>query len=470
MEKSIFSERITVKKIHDSYKTLDKKEVTICGWANKIRNSKSITFIELNDGTCFNPVQIVVLEDSISNYELVESLNIGSSLMIHGILEVTPQAKQPFEIKATKIEVLGKSTPDFPLQNKRHTVEFLRTIAHLRGRTNLFRAAFRVRSEAAYAIHKFFNEKGFVYMHSPIFTGSDCEGAGEMFQVTTLDLKNVPLTKEGEVDYKKDFFGKKMNLTVTGQLEAEAMAMAFSNVYTFGPAFRSEDSNTTRHAAEFWMVEPEIAFCELSDVMDLEEEMVKYVIKYVMDKCPDEIEFFNSFVDKKLKTRLNNVVNSTFARIKYEEAIKLLEKNKDNFEYPVYFGVDIATEHERYLAETVFKKPVFVTDYPREIKAFYMKENDDKRTVQAVDLLVPGIGEMIGGSQREEDYDKLKAKIEEFGLNIKDYEWYLDTRKYGTVPHGGFGLGFERFLMYITGIANIRDVLPFPRTTGNAMF
>lgn len=463
-------QRVELSMLYKEVEQYKEKEILICGWVRTIRDSKSLGFIELNDGSTFKNLQIVFEEDKINNFKDIAKLNVGSSISVKGNIVLTPEAKQPFEIHATSIKVEGESQESYPLQKKRHSPEFLRTIAHLRPRTNLYGAAFRIRSEAAFAIHKFYNERGFVYIHTPIFTGSDCEGAGEMFQVTTLDLNNIPRDDAKNIDYSKDFFGKKMSLTVTGQLEAEAMVMAYGKVYTFGPTFRAENSNTTRHAAEFWMMEPEIAFCELSDVMDLEEDMVKYVLKYILEKCPDEMNFFNEFVDKGLIERLNNVINADFERITYTKAIEILEKNKEKFEYPVYWGVDIATEHERYLAEEIFKKPVFVTDYPKEIKAFYMKQNEDGKTVQAVDLLVPGIGEMIGGSQREENHDKLRERIIELGLNVEDYEWYLDTRKFGTVNHGGFGLGFERLLMYITGINNIRDVLLFPRTPGNAEF
>lgn len=446
------------------------KEITVCGWARSIRDSKTLGFIDLNDGTCFKGIQVVFEEDKIENFKEIAGQNVGAALVVTGILILTPQAKQPFEIHALKIDVEGTSTPDYPLQKKRHTVEYLRTIAHLRPRTNLFSAAFRVRSAAAYGIHRFFQENGFVYSHTPIITASDGEGAGEMFKVTTLDLDNVPKTEDGEIDYKEDFFQKQTSLTVTGQLEAECMAMGFSKVYTFGPTFRAEKSYTQRHAAEFWMIEPEFAFADLDDNIELIEAMMKYVISYVLETCPQDIEFCNSFVDKGLTDRLSNVIDTDFARVTYTDAISILEKNNDNFEYKVSWGVDLQTEHEKYLTEVHFKKPVFVTDYPKDIKAFYMRQNDDGKTVAAVDLLVAGIGEIVGGSQREERYDLLLNRIHELGLKEEDYWWYLDLRKFGSNKHSGFGLGFERMVMYLTGIANIRDVLPFPRTTGSAEF
>lgn len=446
------------------------KDIVCCGWVRTVRDSKTFGFIELNDGSCFKPVQVVFEDGVVDNYKDIAKLNVGASVCIEGTVVLTPEMKQPFEIKAKKISVCGYSVPEYPLQKKRHSVEFLREIAHLRPRTNMFSAAFRVRSEAAFAIHSFFNDRGFVYVHTPIITASDCEGAGEMFRVTTLDLDNVPKNEEGGVDYSEDFFEKSAKLTVSGQLEAETFAMAFGSVYTFGPTFRAEKSNTTRHAAEFWMIEPEIAFADLKDDMDLARDMMKYVIARVLEKCPYEIDFFNSFVDNGLRQRLEHIVSSEFAHVTYTEAIEILEKNKDNFEYPVYWGCDLQTEHERYLTEHVFKKPVFVTDYPKEIKAFYMRLNDDGKTVAAVDLLVPGIGEIIGGSQREERMDMLLAAIDRFGLAPEDYSWYLDLRKYGGCKHAGFGLGFERLIMYLTGIGNIRDVLPFPRTVGSAEF
>ncbi len=446
------------------------KSVTVCGWVKTIRSSKAIGFIELNDGTCFKNLQIVFEEDKVSNFADIAKMNVGSALYVEGEVVLTPEMRQPFEIHAKTIEVEGDSPADYPLQKKRHSPEFLRTIAHLRARTNLYGAAFRVRSVAAYAIHKFFQESGFVYVHTPIITGSDCEGAGEMFRVTTLDPENPPRNQDGTVDYSQDFFGKQTQLTVSGQLEGECMAMAFGKIYTFGPTFRAENSNTQRHAAEFWMVEPEIAFCELSDVMDTAQNMIKFVINYVFENCPDELNFFNSFVDKGLIERLKFVKDSPFVRMTYTDAVAALEKVNDRFTFKAYWGCDLQTEHERYLTEELCKCPVFVTDYPKEIKAFYMRQNEDGKTVGAVDLLVPGIGEIIGGSQREERLDVLKARINELGLNEEDYSWYLDLRKYGGARHGGFGLGFERLIMYLTGISNIRDVLLFPRTVGNAEF
>lgn len=440
--------------------------VTVAGWVKSVRSSKNFGFIVVNDGTFFEPLQ-VVYGDALPNFAAVEKLNVGAAIIVTGQLVATPQAKQPFEIQAKEVEIEGESAPDYPLQKKRHTFEYLRTISHLRPRTNTFEAVFRVRSLIAYAIHKFFQERDFVYVHTPIITGSDCEGAGEMFQVTTMDLDNVPKTPDGAVDYSKDFFGKSTNLTVSGQLNGETYAMAFKNIYTFGPTFRSENSNTTRHAAEFWMIEPEIAFADLNDDMVLAESMLKYIIRYVLEHAPEEMRFFNNFVDKGLLERLNHVANSEFARVTYTEAVEILEKNNDNFEYKVSWGADLQTEHERYLTEQVFKRPVFVTDYPKEIKAFYMKLNEDGKTVAAVDCLVPAIGEIIGGSQREDDYDKLLARMRELGLKEEDYGFYLDLRKYGSARHAGFGLGFERCVMYLTGMSNIRDVIPFPRTVGN---
>lgn len=442
------------------------QEVTVGGWVRSIRNSKNFGFIVVNDGTFFEPLQ-VVYHDGLSNFAEVEKLNVGAAILVKGKLVATPQAKQPFEIQAEEILVEGQSTPDYPLQKKRHSFEYLRTISHLRPRTNTFEAVFRVRSLIAYAIHKFFQERDFVYVHTPLITGSDCEGAGEMFQVTTLDLNNVPKDDTGAIDFTQDFFGKPTNLTVSGQLNGETYAMAFKNIYTFGPTFRAENSNTTRHAAEFWMIEPEIAFADLEDDMILAESMLKYIIQYVLEHAPEEMRFFNSFVDKGLLERLNHVVNSDFAHVTYTEAVEILEKNNENFEYKVSWGADLQTEHERYLTEEVFKRPVFVTDYPKEIKAFYMKLNPDGKTVAAVDCLVPGIGEIIGGSQREDDYEKLCRRMEELGLNKDDYDFYLDLRKYGTARHAGFGLGFERCVMYLTGMTNIRDVVPFPRTVKN---
>lgn len=446
------------------------KMVTVCGWVRSIRDSKALGFIDLNDGSCFKGVQIVFEDGKVENFHEITRQNVGCALRVTGEMLLTPQAKQPFEIHAQEIEVEGASTPDYPLQKKRHTMEYLRTIAHLRPRTNTFSAAFRVRSAAAFAIHRFFQERGFVYAHTPLITGSDCEGAGEMFRVTTLDPENPPRTEDGQVDYKQDFFQKPTSLTVSGQLEAECMAMAFGKVYTFGPTFRAEKSYTQRHAAEFWMIEPEMAFCDLQEDMQVAKDMIQYVIRYVMDTCPQDLQFFNQFVDKGLLQRLTHVATSDFAQVTYTEAVEILQKNNDKFEYKVSWGSDLQTEHEKYLTEQVFGKPVFVTDYPKEIKAFYMRQNDDGKTVAAVDMLVPGIGEIIGGSQREERLDVLTARMEELGLNKEDYWWYLDLRRYGGTKHAGFGLGFERLIMYLTGIANIRDVLPFPRTTGTAEF
>ena len=442
------------------------KEVTIGGWVRSNRNSKNFGFIVVNDGTFFEPIQ-VVYGNGLDNYDEVGKINVGAAIIVRGTLVLTPDAKQPFEIQAVYVTVEGASTPDYPLQKKRHTFEYLRTISHLRPRTNTFEAVFRVRSLCAYAIHKFFQERDFVYVHTPLITGSDCEGAGEMFQVTTLDLNNLPMTEDGKVDFSKDFFSKPTNLTVSGQLNGETYAMAFKNIYTFGPTFRAENSNTTRHAAEFWMIEPEIAFADLEDDMMLAESMLKYVINYVLENAPEEMACFNNFVDKGLLDRLRNVVENDFARVTYTEAIDILSKHNDKFDYKVSWGCDLQTEHERYLTEQIYKRPVFVTDYPKEIKAFYMKLNDDGKTVAAVDCLVPGIGEIIGGSQREDDYDKLLARINELGLSEDDYKFYLDLRKYGSARHAGFGLGFERCVMYLTGMGNIRDVIPFPRTVNN---
>ncbi len=455
--------------IREIFRNKDKfadKEVTIGGWVRSNRNSKNFGFIVVNDGTFFEPIQ-VVYGNGLDNYDEVGKINVGAAIIVRGTLVLTPDAKQPFEIQAAYVTVEGASTPDYPLQKKRHTFEYLRTISHLRPRTNTFEAVFRVRSLCAYAIHKFFQERDFVYVHTPLITGSDCEGAGEMFQVTTLDLNNLPMTEEGKVDFSKDFFNKPTNLTVSGQLNGETYAMAFKNIYTFGPTFRAENSNTTRHAAEFWMIEPEIAFADLEDDMMLAESMLKYVINYVLENAPEEMAFFNNFVDKVLLDRLRNVVENDFARVTYTEAIDILSKHNDKFDYKVSWGCDLQTEHERYLTEQIYKRPVFVTDYPKEIKAFYMKLNDDGKTVAAVDCLVPGIGEIIGGSQREDDYDKLLARINELGLSEDDYKFYLDLRKYGSARHAGFGLGFERCVMYLTGMGNIRDVIPFPRTVNN---
>ena len=441
-------------------------QISVGGWVRSIRDSKTFGFIVLNDGTFFEPLQIVY-SDKLENFEKISKLNVGSALIVKGQLVPTPEAKQPFEIQADEIVVEGESTPDYPLQKKRHSMEYLRTITHLRPRTNTFQATFRVRSLIAMAIHEFFQQRDFVYVHTPIITGSDCEGAGEMFQVTTLPLADMPVTEDGAVDYSKDFFNKPTNLTVSGQLNGETFAMAFKNIYTFGPTFRAENSNTTRHAAEFWMIEPEMAFADLEDDMDVAEAMIKYIIKYVLDNAKEEMNFFNSFVDKGLLERLNHVMTSDFARCTYTDAIKILEKNNDKFDYKVSWGCDLQTEHERFLTEEEFKRPVFVTDYPKEIKAFYMKLNEDGKTVAAMDCLVPGIGEIIGGSQREDDYNKLVKRMEEMGLNKEDYDFYLDLRKYGSARHAGFGLGFERCVMYLTGMSNIRDVLPFPRTVNN---
>ena len=456
-------------KIRELYKNQEAyldKEITVGGWVRSIRDSKAFGFIVINDGTFFTPLQ-VVYHDDMENFEEISKLNVGAAVVVTGTLVATPQAKQPFEIQAKTVTVEGASAPDYPLQKKRHSFEYLRTIAHLRPRTNTFQAVFRVRSLTAYALHKFFQERGFVYVHTPIITGSDCEGAGEMFRVTTMDMENVPKTENGAVDYTQDFFGKETSLTVSGQLNAETYAQAFGNVYTFGPTFRAENSNTTRHAAEFWMLEPEMAFADLEDDMDLAEDMLKYVINYVMENAPEEMNFFNSFVDKGLIDRLTNVATSEFARITYTDAIEILKKHNDKFEFKVSWGIDLQTEHERYLTEEVYKRPVFVTDYPKDIKAFYMKQNPDGKTVAAVDCLVPGIGEIIGGSQREDDYEKLATRMEELGMKTEDYRFYMDLRKYGSTRHAGFGLGFERCIMYLTGMGNIRDVVPFPRTVNN---
>ena len=460
----------TVKSIYRSTADYANKEVTLGGWIRTMRVSKNFGFIELNDGSFFKNIQIVFEADTLSNYAEITKLGVGAAIIVKGLLVETPEAKQPFEVKAQEIAIEGTSTPDYPLQKKRHSVEFLRQIAYLRPRTNMFSATFRVRSLIAYAIHQFFQEKGFVYAHTPIITGSDCEGAGEMFRVTTLDLNNLPKKEDGTVDFSKDFFGKETNLTVSGQLSAETFAMAFRNVYTFGPTFRAENSNTARHAAEFWMIEPEMAFADLEDNMEVAEEMLKYIIQYVLDNAPEEMEFFNSFVDKGLLDRLHNILNNDFGRVTYTEAVDLLIKSGKKFEYPVEWGIDLQTEHERYLTEEIFKKPVFVTDYPKDIKAFYMRMNDDNKTVAAMDLLVPGVGEIIGGSQREERLELLEKRMDELGLKKEDYWWYLDLRKYGGTRHSGYGLGFERAVMYLTGMSNIRDVLPYPRTVKNAEF
>lgn len=462
-------QKTLVKEIYREKEKFAQKEATLSGWVKTVRDSKTFGFIELNDGSFFKNIQIV-FNDSLENFEEVRKLTISSSITVTGILELTPEAKQPFELKATSIQIEGIADSSYPLQKKRHTFEYLRTISHLRPRTNTFNAVFRVRSVLSYAIHKFFQEKGFVYVHTPIITSSDAEGAGEMFNVTSFDLNQIPKTEDGKVDYTQDFFGKPAHLTVSGQLNVETYAHAFRNVYTFGPTFRAENSNTVKHASEFWMIEPEMSFADLNDDMDVAEEMIKYIISYVLEQCPEEMEFFNNFIDKGLLERLNHVVNSDFGRITYTDAIKELEKNNDKFQFKVEWGTDIQTEHERYLCEQVFKKPVFVTDYPSSIKAFYMKQNPDGKTVAAADLLVPGIGEIIGGSQREEDLNKLEAKIKELDMDEKDYWWYLDLRRFGSVVHSGFGLGFERMMMYLTGMQNIRDVIPFPRTPNNCEF
>ena len=456
----------SIRTLYRDMESVNKDAVTVGGWVRSIRDSKTFGFIVLSDGTFFEPVQ-VVYDNTLPNFNEIGKYNVGSALVVEGKIVLTPDAKQPFEIHATSVTLEGASTPDYPLQKKRHTIEYLRTISHLRPRTNLFQAVFRVRSLAAYAIHTFFQERGFVYVHTPLITGSDCEGAGEMFRVTTLDLANVPMTEDGAVDFTKDFFGKSTNLTVSGQLNGETFAMAFKNIYTFGPTFRAENSNTTRHAAEFWMIEPEIAFADLADDMRLAEDMLKYIINFVLERAPEEMAFFNQFVDKGLLDRLHHVVSSDFGHVTYTEAVKILEEHNDEFQYKVYWGCDLQTEHERYLTEQVFKRPVFVTDYPKEIKAFYMKLNEDGKTVAAMDCLVPGIGEIIGGSQREDDYEKLSRRLDELGLDRDSYGFYMDLRKYGSARHAGFGLGFERCVMYLTGVSNIRDVIPFPRTVGN---
>ncbi len=462
--------RMTIAALMADREGLDGQTVTICGWARTIRDMKTFGFVELNDGSCFKNLQVVLDATVLENYKEITSQNVGAAFVVEGTVILTPEAKQPLEVKATSMAVEGTSAPEYPLQKKRHSVEFLRTIQHLRPRTNLFSATFRVRSVAAHAIHCFFQDRGFVYVHTPIITASDCEGAGEMFQVTTLDMKNPPKLENGEIDYSQDFFGKPANLTVSGQLNCENFAMAFGDVYTFGPTFRAENSNTQRHAAEFWMIEPEIAFADLIDDMNLAEDMIKYIIRFVMERCPDEMAFFNSFVDKGLVDRLKGVAEAEFGRVTYTEAIEILKQNNDKFDFKVEWGCDLQTEHERYLTEVVYKRPVFVTDYPKEIKAFYMRLNDDNKTVAATDCLVPGIGEIIGGSQREERLDVLEARIRETGMAPEDYWWYCDLRRYGTCRHAGFGLGFERMVMYLTGVSNIRDVQLHPRTVGNAEF
>ncbi|MBE6546223.1 MAG: asparagine--tRNA ligase [Ruminococcaceae bacterium] len=459
-----------VKSIYEAPEAFGGKTVTLGGWVRNLRDSKAFGFIDLNDGSCFKCVQVVFERDKLDNYDEIARQNVGAALIVTGVVELTPGAKQPFELKATSIAVEGTSTPEYPLQPKRHSVEFLREQAYLRPRTNLFSAAFRVRSEAAYAIHSFFHERGFVYVHTPLITASDCEGAGEMFRVTTLDPKNPPLKEDGSVDYSQDFFGKAANLTVSGQLEGETYALAYGKIYTFGPTFRAENSNTARHAAEFWMIEPEIAFADLNDNMELAWDMIRYIIRHVLTHCAQEIDFFNSFVEKGLKDRLVALANSDYKKVTYTEAVDILKKSGADFKYPVEWGIDLQTEHERYLTEQVFKCPVFVIDYPKEIKAFYMRLNDDGKTVAAMDLLVPGVGEIIGGSQREERIDVLTARMAECGLSEEDYWWYLNLRRYGGTKHAGYGLGFERIIMYLTGISNIRDVIPYPRTVGNAEY
>jgi asparaginyl-tRNA synthetase len=463
-------EKTLIKQIFKNSTEYLNKEIKVSGWVRTIRDSKTFGFIELNDGSFFKNLQVVIEEDKINNFKEVVKLNISSAVTLEGVLVETPNSKQPFELKATSAEIEGLCAPEYPLQKKRHSFEFLREIAHLRPRTNTFSAVFRVRSLAAFAIHKFFNERNFVYVHTPIITGSDCEGAGKMFRVSTLDFNNLERNEEGQIDFSKDFFAKETNLTVSGQLSGETYCMAFGNVYTFGPTFRAENSNTARHAAEFWMIEPEIAFADLKDDMDLAEDMLKFTIRYVLENAYEEMEFFNSFIDNTLFERLNNILNSDFAHITYTEAIEILTKESDKFQYPVDWGCDLQTEHERYLTEKIFKKPVFVCDYPKDIKAFYMRMNDDNKTVAAMDLLVPGVGEIIGGSQREERLDYLEKRMDELGLNKEDYHWYLDLRRYGGTKHAGFGLGFERAIMYLTGITNIRDVISFPRTVNSADF
>ena len=463
-------ERVKIKDIFKSKEEYLGKNITVMGWIRQIRDSKTILFIELNDGSFFKPLQVIAEADKVSNFAEIAKLNISASIVVKGKLVETPNGKQPFEIHAESAEIMGKSNEDYPIQAKKHTLEYLRTVAHLRPRTNTFMAVFRVRSLVAYAIHKFFQEQGFVYVHTPLITGSDCEGAGEMFKVTTLDLQDVPKDKEGKVDYSKDFFGKSVNLTVSGQLNGETFATAFGNIYTFGPTFRAEESYTPRHAAEFWMIEPEMAFADLNDNMDIAEKMVKYIIRYVLEEAPEEMEFFNKFIEPGLLDRLQNILDNDFERITYTKAIELLTPHKAEFKYPVEWGIGLQTEHERFITEKIYKKPVFVTGYPAGTTAFYMRLNKDEKTVAAMDLLVPGVGEIIGGSQREERYDVLLDKIDKLGFKKEDYAWYLDTRKYGTVVHSGFGLGFERMVMYLTGMQNIRDVMPFPRTTGNADF
>ena len=462
--------RDLIKGLYVNFENLNGQKVTVGGWARSIRDSKSFGFIDLNDGSSFKGVQVVFEREKIANYDEIAALNVGSAVVVDGTVILTPENKQPFEINADKIFVEGTSTPDYPLQKKRHTVEYLREQAYLRPRTNLFSAVFRVRSEIAFAIHEFFNSRNFVYVHTPLITASDCEGAGEMFRVTTLDVNNLPSLEDGSVDWSQDFFGRAANLTVSGQLEGETYALAFGNIYTFGPTFRAENSNTARHAAEFWMIEPEMAFADLDDDMELAWDMIKYIINHVLEKCPEELEFFNNFVDKGLLERLNTLVNSDYQKITYTEAVELLKQSGEECKYPVAWGSDLQTEHERYLTEKIFKKPVFVIDYPKEIKSFYMRVNDDGKTVAAMDLLVPGVGEIIGGSQREERLDILLERMKECGLKEEDYWWYVNLRRYGGTRHAGFGLGFERIVMYLTGVSNIRDVIPYPRTVGNAEY
>ena len=462
--------RTLLKDVYASYESMGGETITVGGWCRSIRDSKSFGFIDLYDGSCFKTVQVVFEREFINNYDEIASLNVGASVVVTGKLELTPERNQPFELKATEVVVEGVSAPDYPLQKKRHSVEYLREIAYLRPRTNLFSAVFRIRSEAAYAIHSFFNQRGFVYVHTPLITASDAEGAGEMFRVTTMDMTNPPKCEDGSIDFSQDFFGKSANLTVSGQLEGETYAMAFGNIYTFGPTFRAENSNTARHAAEFWMIEPEIAFADLNDNMQLAWDMIQHIIKHVMAKCPEELKFLNSFVDKGLLERLNTLASSDYKKVTYTEAVEILQKSGADFKYPVQWGIDLQTEHERYLTEQVFKCPIFVIDYPKEIKAFYMRLNDDGKTVAAMDLLVPGVGEIIGGSQREERLDVLLARMAECNLNEEDYWWYVNLRKYGGTKHAGYGLGFERIIMYLTGVSNIRDVIPYPRTVGNAEY
>ena len=462
--------RTLIKDIYADKEAFGGKQITVGGWVRNLRDSKAFGFIDLNDGSCFKSVQVVFERDIVDNYDVIASQNVGAAVVVTGILTLTPEAKQPFELKATKVEIEGTSTPEYPLQPKRHSVEFLREQAYLRPRTNLFSAVFRIRSEAAFAIHKFFNDRGFVYVHTPLITASDCEGAGEMFRVTTLDIDNPPKTEDGQIDFSQDFFGKSANLTVSGQLEGETYAMAFGNIYTFGPTFRAENSNTARHAAEFWMIEPEIAFADLNDNMQLAWDMIQAIIRHVMSACPQELEFLNKFIDKDLMNRLTTLAQSEYKKVTYTEAVEILKNSGADFKYPVEWGIDLQTEHERYLTEQVFKCPVFVIDYPKQIKAFYMRLNDDGKTVAAMDLLVPGVGEIIGGSQREERLDVLLERMAECGLEEKDYWWYVNLRRYGGTKHAGYGLGFERIIMYLTGVSNIRDVIPYPRTVGNAEY